>query len=68
MKRMLILLTLPMCLAASGCAAVSYPLPSCDGYSRRPLNRSMWDWENKTQSAGQAAKEPASSPATQPAS
>ncbi|WP_425964738.1 hypothetical protein [Rhizobium nepotum] len=28
-----------------GCASMTYPLPKCDGYSRRPLNRSMWDWE-----------------------
>jgi type IV secretion system protein VirB7 len=28
-----------------GCASLTYPLPKCDGYSRRPLNRSMWDWE-----------------------
>ncbi|WP_112401582.1 MULTISPECIES: hypothetical protein [unclassified Rhizobium] len=28
-----------------GCASMTYPLPNCDGYSRRPLNRSMWDWE-----------------------
>lgn len=28
-----------------GCASLAYPLPKCDGYSRRPLNRSMWEWE-----------------------
>lgn len=28
-----------------GCASLSYPLPKCDGYSKRPLNRSMWEWE-----------------------
>src|SRR4051795_7859156 len=30
-----------------GCASLTGPrgAPSCDGYSRRPLNRSMWDWE-----------------------
>jgi type IV secretion system protein VirB7 len=28
-----------------GCASLTYPLPKCDGYSRRPLNRSMWEWE-----------------------
>ncbi|WP_375640339.1 type IV secretion protein VblB7 [Bartonella sp. MM55XZML] len=22
-------------------------LPRCDGYSKRPLNRSMWNWEGK---------------------
>ncbi len=30
----------------SGCASISYPLPKCDGYSKRPLNRSMWQWED----------------------
>lgn len=29
----------------SGCATLSYPLPKCDGYAKRPLNRSMWDWD-----------------------
>lgn len=31
-----------------GCASLTGPrgAPSCDGYSRRPLNPSMWDWEN----------------------
>jgi hypothetical protein len=28
--------------AVSGCATLSYPLPKCDGYAKRPLNRSMW--------------------------
>ncbi len=38
------------CMAAvlSGCAALSYPLPKCDGYSRRPLNRAMWKWEDNS--------------------
>lgn len=38
-----------LCMAAtfSGCASLTYPLPKCDGYSRRPLNRSMWQWEDK---------------------
>ncbi len=31
--------------AVSGCATLSYPLPKCDGYAKRPLNRSMWDWD-----------------------
>ena len=36
-----------LCTAAAlnGCASITYPLPKCDGYSRRPLNRSMWQWE-----------------------
>ena len=30
-----------------GCTSVMgpTPAPSCDGGTRRPLNRSMWDWE-----------------------
>jgi type IV secretion system protein VirB7 len=39
---MLLLLTVGL----TGCASISHPLPKCDGYSRRPLNRSMWQWEN----------------------
>ncbi|MCZ4088774.1 hypothetical protein [Sinorhizobium psoraleae] len=37
-----------LCMAAalSGCASLTYSLPKCDGYSRRPLNRSMWQWED----------------------
>lgn len=37
--------SLVMLLALGGCASLAYPLPKCDGYSRRPLNRSMWEWE-----------------------
>jgi type IV secretion system protein VirB7 len=32
-------------LALAGCTTFSGQAPSCDGMSRRPLNRSMWDWE-----------------------
>ncbi|GEC30905.1 hypothetical protein [Sinorhizobium fredii] len=40
-----------LCMAAvvSGCASLStYPLPKCDGYSRRALNRPMWQWEDNS--------------------
>jgi type IV secretion system protein VirB7 len=40
----------------SGCATLSYPLPKCDGYAKRPLNRSMWDWEaGKAQGSKQSS-------------
>ncbi|WP_425644251.1 hypothetical protein [Agrobacterium leguminum] len=42
-----ILLPLLLTASLSGCASISYPSPKCDGYSRRPLNRSMWQWEDK---------------------
>jgi type IV secretion system protein VirB7 len=38
-------LLLAMAAALVGCASLTYPLAKCDGYSRRPLNRSMWEWE-----------------------
>ncbi len=32
--------------ALCGCGSMVHRLPKCDGYSRRPLNRSMWQWED----------------------
>lgn len=32
-----------MCVTA-GCASLNSPPPKCDGYAKRPLNRSMWEW------------------------
>ncbi|GCA53679.1 hypothetical protein KGO5_06150 [Sinorhizobium sp. KGO-5] len=43
--------TLPLlCMAVvlSGCASMAYPHSKCDGYLRRPLNRSMWQWEDNS--------------------
>ncbi|QTK81725.1 Hypothetical protein AT6N2_L0870 [Agrobacterium tumefaciens] len=45
MNRILLLLLLGTSL--SGCASISYPLPKCDGYSRRQLNRSLWQSEDE---------------------
>lgn len=47
---MRILLPFLLTLILAGCSSVSHPLPKCDGYSRRPLNRSMWQWENNEKS------------------
>ncbi|MCW0018936.1 hypothetical protein [Rhizobium sp. BT-226] len=41
-----IIVTLFIAMELTGCASKSHPLPRCDGYSRRPLNRSMWQWED----------------------
>ncbi len=35
-----------------GCAVWSKAPPSCDGLARRPLNRSLWDWDKGTPLAG----------------
>lgn len=49
-RALLLCLTLS---ALSGCATLSYPLPKCDGYAKRPLNRSMWEWEGGKGTASQ---------------
>ncbi|TCM52617.1 type IV secretion system protein VirB7 [Rhizobium sp. PP-F2F-G48] len=38
-----------VCIASllAGCASLSYPLPKCDGAAKRPLNRSMWQWQQE---------------------
>ncbi|MCW1411126.1 hypothetical protein OLZ32_24140 [Rhizobium sp. 1AS11] len=41
-----IIFSLFLATGLTGCASISHPLPKCDGYSRRPLNRSMWQWED----------------------
>lgn len=40
-----------------GCASLAGPreAPNCDGYSRRPLNRSMWNWESAKPAAAAVA-------------
>jgi type IV secretion system protein VirB7 len=43
-----------------GCAIWSKGPPSCDGLARRPLNRSLWDWET---GAPLATPEPPPAPA-----
>lgn len=47
---MRILLPFLLALILAGCSSITHPLPKCDGYSRRPLNRSMWQWENNEKS------------------
>ncbi len=45
MRRRLLILCL-MGWPLGGCATFSSAPPSCDGLARRPLNRSLWDWES----------------------
>lgn len=52
-----IVLSLFLAVDLAGCTSISHPFPKCDGYSRRPLNRSMWQ-EDKS-----AAKTPTSNAA-----
>lgn len=47
MKAAFTLLTLALAASLSGCASLTGAgAPSCDGFARRPLNRSLWDWAN----------------------
>jgi len=45
-----------------GCAIWSKGPPSCDGLARRPLNRSLWDWETGTPLATPEPPVPPSAP------
>ncbi|SES42229.1 hypothetical protein [Rhizobium sp. NFR03] len=43
----------------TGCASLSYPLPKCDGAAKRPLNRSMWQWQEERAGVARQTAEPA---------
>ncbi|HAU78024.1 MAG TPA: hypothetical protein DCW88_21670 [Agrobacterium sp.] len=53
-----------MLIALGGCASLTYPLPKCDGYSRRPLNRAMWEWEGDSKLKSQQSDRRSSTSAT----
>ncbi len=40
-----VILSVMLALAATGCAGWNKGAPSCDGSAKRPLNKSLWDWE-----------------------
>ena len=52
---------LVLCIAATltGCASISHPLPKCDGAAKRPLNRSMWKWQEERAGVSHPAAESA---------
>lgn len=56
------LLSLFLTVGLVGCGSISHPLPRCDGYSRRPLNRPMWQWQGD----GQSKPPPTSAVPTEP--
>jgi type IV secretion system protein VirB7 len=61
-----------LCLIAGtlpACNSMTHPLPKCDGYYRRPLNRSMWQREDDVmlKQAQSAPASHAASYAQQPA-
>lgn len=62
LRRIAIIAVLGLLGGAGGCTSIMgpTPAPSCDGGSRRPLNRSMWDWD-QTQAA-RAAPDPGETP------
>ena len=37
-----------MAATTSGCAAIRYPLPTCDGSARRPLNAEHWTYDKQS--------------------
>ncbi len=47
MKTPTAFLALTLATSLSGCASLTgASAPSCDGSARRPLNRSLWEWES----------------------
>jgi type IV secretion system protein VirB7 len=63
---MLLLFLLTASLA--GCGSITHPLPKCDGYSRRPLNRSMWQWDGDGKEANQSTTGAITEPTSRAAS
>ncbi|WP_246703204.1 hypothetical protein [Rhizobium sp. SG741] len=57
-----------LCVASAlgSCASLSYPLPKCDGYSRRPLNRAMWQWDGDRRPTSQSLDRPSTQSAGTP--
>ena len=53
-----------LALILSGCASILGPkgAPTCDGMSRRPLNRSMWDWDRTAPIAATPTAAPVAAP------
>ena len=63
MKPSMAFLALAIASPLTGCASLTgASAPSCDGSARRPLNRSLWDWEN----AGPISVEPREAPSVPP--
>jgi len=59
-------LALALATPLTGCATLTGAgAPSCDGWTRRPLNRSLWDWENAAPAVIAPIEAP--TPAQQPA-
>ena len=40
-----VITSIVLAMAVTGCAGWNKGAPSCDGSAKRPLNRSLWDWE-----------------------
>ncbi len=67
LRSLILLAALGLLGGLGGCTSIMgpTPAPSCDGASRRPLNRSMWDWD--TAQAAQPAPSPMDAPQGAPA-
>jgi len=45
--------SLVLAMTVTGCAGWNKGAPSCDGSAKRPLNKSLWDWEASPPAAPQ---------------
>ncbi|MBM3578147.1 MAG: hypothetical protein FJX40_10905 [Alphaproteobacteria bacterium] len=56
-------LALALVTPLGGCASLTgSQAPSCDGAARRPLNRSLWNWESASPIAAAPIEAPAPPP------
>lgn len=40
-----VITSIVLAMTVTGCAGWNKAAPSCDGSAKRPLNKSLWDWE-----------------------
>ena len=40
-----VITSIVLAMTVTGCAGWNKGAPSCDGSAKRPLNKSLWDWE-----------------------
>jgi hypothetical protein len=52
MAKLWIPAALVLAAVTAGCASIGYPLPSCDGTERRPLNAAKWTYERRADLGG----------------
>lgn len=53
-----VITSIVLAMTVTGCAGWNKGAPSCDGSAKRPLNKSLWDWETNPPVAPQLESPP----------